>query len=66
VRNWLTDAAEIEHAPGANAIWVRFNEFNAFNYDDLTDRGHSPADVDAQTIPDLIRSMRRWCAANAA
>jgi hypothetical protein len=63
VRNWL--AQELGNAtPGPAAIWARFNEFMADNYDALTARGYSQVDIVNQPIGELIVCMRDWLAAN--
>ncbi len=59
VRNWL--AQELGNTtPGPAAVWNHFNDFMADNYDALTARGYSPADVEAQPIGELIVCMREW------
>ena len=59
VRNWL--AQELGNTtPGPAAVWNHFNDFMADNYDLLTARGYSPADVEAQPIGELIVCMREW------
>jgi len=63
IRNWL--AQELNNAaPGPAAVWARFNDFMADNYDALTARGYSPADIEVQPIGELIICMREWLAAN--
>lgn len=59
VRNWL--AQELGNAtPGPTAVWGRFNEFMADNYDTLTARGYSRKDIEDQPIGELIGCMREW------
>ena len=59
VRNWL--AEELGNTtPGPTAIWARFNEFMADNYDALKGRGYSDKDVSEQPIGELIRCMKEW------
>jgi hypothetical protein len=63
VRNWL--AQEMVNAPpGPTAIWGRFNDFTAANFDDLSTRGYSTKDIDDQPIGELMGCMREWLAAN--
>jgi len=40
VRNWL-DAQAGLHAPGPTKVWANFNDFMAWNYDELKDRHYS-------------------------
>jgi hypothetical protein len=63
VRNWL--AQELESTIlGPTAIWARFNEFMADNYDALTERGYSDKDIAEQPISELIRCMKEWIASH--
>ena len=63
VRNWL--ARELGNTtPGPTAVWARFNDFMAWNYDSLTARGYSDKDIADQPIDELIRCMKEWITAN--
>jgi hypothetical protein len=63
VRNWL--AQDLDNAtPGPAAIWARFNEFMADNYDSLTARGYSTRDITNQPIRELISCMKEWLVSN--
>ena len=61
VRNWLAQGLG-NSVPGPAAIWARFNDFTADNFDLLTARGYSPADIEAQPTGELIDCMRDWLA----
>lgn len=63
VRNWLNDEANL-HATGASKIWSDFNEFMADNYLKLTARGFSPKDIRNVSMKELMKSMKKWIAAN--
>ncbi len=65
VRNWL--AQELVDAPlGPTAIWGRFTDFMADNFDDLTARGYSNKDIADLPIGELMDCMREWLAAHPA
>lgn len=59
VRNWLAQDLGNE-TPGPAAVWARFNEFMADNYEALTERGYSSDDISDQPIGELIGCMRDW------
>lgn len=61
VRNWLNNVADL-HAAGPSAIWARFNEFMADNYDHLKSRGFSDDDIQKLPIAELIDHIRDWVA----
>lgn len=61
VRNWLNNEARLS-APGPAAVWGRFLDFMAENYDTLKARGFSDRDVEALPIPELITCMQEWVA----
>ncbi len=61
VRNWLVGACGVE-APGPAAVWGRFCDFMADNFDHLTARGYSKRDVELLPIGELIDSINRWMA----
>jgi hypothetical protein len=63
VRHWLAQNLG-NTAIGPAAIWGRFNDFVADNYDALTARGYSPKDIEEQKIGELIGCMKDWLAAN--
>ncbi|WP_132255844.1 hypothetical protein [Methylobacterium segetis] len=65
VRNWLATEENLS-APGPSAMWDRFNDFVADNYDALTERGYSDRDVERLPIPELLTGMRQWVAAHPA
>jgi hypothetical protein len=63
VRNWL--AAETERRiPGPYALWVRFGGHVADVDAALRADGHSAQDVATLPVPEIIRRMRDWVAAN--
>jgi hypothetical protein len=64
VRNWLNTEARLR-APGPAAVWARFNEFMADNYDALKLRGFSDKDVDRLPVGELIVCMQDWVEENA-
>jgi hypothetical protein len=64
VRNWIANQCR-PRAPGPSKIWFAFNEFMAFNYDDLIGRGFSKEDIEKVPIPELIDSMQDWVGGNA-
>jgi hypothetical protein len=63
VRNWLAQVLG-NATPGPTAIWSRFTDFMADNYDKLSGRGYSDADIVAQPTGELIACMREWVAAH--
>jgi hypothetical protein len=63
IRNWLNVEAGLT-AVGPAAIWSRFNDFMADNFDALTIRGFSRADIKNIDISELVVEMRAWILAN--
>jgi hypothetical protein len=63
VRNWLNTEARLR-APGPTAVWGRFTDFMARNYDVLASRGYSPEDIERLPIAELIDDIGRWVGAN--
>jgi len=62
VRNWLAQGmGSTALAPAA--IWGKFTDFTADNYDTLIARGYSPSDIEAQPVGELIDCMRDWLTA---
>ena len=61
VRNWLAQSLGND-VPGPTAVWARFTEFMADNYERLTSRGYSAEDVAEQPIGELLNCMREWIA----
>ena len=59
VRNWLNNHAKLK-ANGPTEMWVRFNEFMAYNYDALKKKGFSDRDIKNLPIDELIDSMTDW------
>ena len=65
VRNWLVNEAGL-NADGPTALWGRFNDFMAENYDDLKARGFSGEDVEKLPVSELLPCMKRWVGQNPA
>lgn len=63
VRNWLKNVC-LADAAGTAKISGAFSDFMAQNYDALTAKGFSPADVEALPISELVECMERWVVAN--
>ncbi|GJE69782.1 hypothetical protein [Methylorubrum podarium] len=63
VRNWLATEAGLK-LPGPTAVWNRFNDFMAANYDRLKMRGFSDSDIENLPIAELMDGMKDWCRAN--
>ena len=63
VRNWLKNVC-LADAAGTAKISGAFSDFMAQNYDALTAKGFSPADVEALPISELLECMERWVIAN--
>ena len=63
VRNWLVCQASLT-MPGPEAMWGRFIDFMAANYDILKGRGYSDRDIERLPVSELIPNMKRWIAAN--
>lgn len=60
VREWLCEAAGMDDAPGAEAIWFDFVEFTLRDSDRLQARGYSAANVEARSVSALMRAMGDW------
>ena len=63
VRNWLKNVRLLDAVVTAR-IASAFTDFIAQNYDSLTAKGFSPADVEALPISELVECMERWGAVN--
>lgn len=59
VRNWLSVEAAIR-APGPTAIWARFTDFMADNYDVLKARAYSDEDIERLPVVELIPCIKEW------
>jgi hypothetical protein len=59
VRKWLRNACRLP-IPGPARIWGDFNDFMAYNYDELTLQGFSDSDIQLLAIPELIECMAGW------
>jgi hypothetical protein len=65
VRNWLNGETGLG-AIGPAALWSRFNDFMADNFDNLTARGFSKTNIRNIDVSELVSEMRAWIAANPA
>jgi hypothetical protein len=63
VRDWLNTEARL-HALGSDAIFGRFTDFMAHNYDALAARGYSASAIEALPVAELIDDMARWAREN--
>lgn len=61
VRNWLNAAAGL-NAAGPEKVWSACNDFTAYNYRALKQRGYSDADIDHLPVHELVAQMKAWCA----
>jgi hypothetical protein len=61
VRDWLNNEAQLK-APGPSAIWARFTDFMAANYEELKSRGFSDKDILKLPISELMANMKEWIA----
>lgn len=59
VRNWLAQGLGTA-IPGPAAVFNKFTDFTADNYDRLKGRGYSDADIASQPISEVIECMRDW------
>lgn len=64
VRNWLATEVPVPAALGATGVWDRFIDFTADHHAALSARAYSPADIQSQSIAELIPAMRDWLASN--
>jgi hypothetical protein len=59
IRDWLVTTESLQGAPSDNLIWTRYNEFQAFLYDELVEKnGHKSVDV--VQISEINQSMNQW------
>lgn len=63
VRDWLVVEARID-APGPGALWGKFIDYMADDYDALKLRGFSDTDILKQGIPELMPRMKTWVMAH--
>lgn len=63
VRNWLSSEAKLK-VLGPTALWGRFTDFMAWNYDDLKRQGFSDRDVEELPVPELMQCMKDWVRAH--
>lgn len=59
VRDWLVQSAKTKPT-AANAIWRAFNEFMAWNYDDLKEKGWSKAHINSMAMNEMKDRMQNW------
>jgi hypothetical protein len=59
VRNWLNTEARLR-ALAPSAIWSRFEDFTAANYDRLEARGFTPSEIERLQISELTAEMADW------
>ena len=59
VRNWIAIEAGVK-PPGAGAVWGRFLDFMAVNYDSLKARNYSDDEIERQPIAELIQCIADW------
>ena len=64
VRNWLKIEVGIIRAPGPSRIWGAFNDFMAYNYDELIDLGFSKKEISKLPINELMGYMKEWINVN--
>lgn len=65
VRDWLAVEAKVL-APGPTAMWAKFTDFMADDFDLLVARGFSEKDIANQSMGELMPRMREWVAKNTA
>lgn len=63
IRHWLVNDVGID-LPGPSALFDQFMQFMADNYEYLLDHGFNKDDIPGLPVPELIRYMREWVAAN--
>jgi hypothetical protein len=63
VRDWLVNV-ELKRSASGNAIWAKYNDFQAYLYEEVvvTD-GH--LSVDDVQITEIIHHMENWCRQNS-
>lgn len=63
VRNWLVNQRELR-APGPAALWGRFTDFMADNYDALKGRGFSDLNIEKLPVAELLPCIEDWLASH--
>lgn len=63
VRDWLVQEARVPET-GSTAIWYSFNDFTAWNYDDLTNLKWTNQDIIDMEMNELRNRMSRWLSKN--
>ena len=63
VRHWLVNDVGI-NLPGPSALFDLFMQFMADNYEYLLEHGFNKDDIPDLPVPELIKYMREWVAAN--
>ena len=63
VRHWLVNDVGID-LPGPSALFDLFIQFMADNYEYLLEHGFHKNDIPGLPVPELIKYMREWVAAN--
>ena len=51
-------------APGPSAMWAKFTDFMADDYDVLKVRGFSDSDIANRAMGELMPRMKEWVEAN--
>lgn len=59
-RNWLAEVGHISRPPSGSAIWNAYNDFCAWQYDELTPQGYSKDDISTLPIGEVLDHMRQW------
>ncbi|MDX1914841.1 MAG: hypothetical protein SFU55_04585 [Methylophilus sp.] len=63
IRDWFVATEELHDAPSGNLIWARYNEFQAYLFDELVEKnGHQS--VDDVQIAEINQYMNRWVKEN--
>jgi hypothetical protein len=60
VRNWLAEIGHISRPPSGSAVWNAYNDFCAWQFDQLTPQGYSKEDIATLPIGEVLDHMRQW------
>lgn len=63
IRDWFVSTESLHGAASGNLIWSRYNEFQAFLFDELVE-GNGHESVDDVQISEINQYMNRWIEEN--
>ncbi len=60
IRNWFSTVDPLGDYPGANQVWVAYNQFYDDITDILTDKGYTDLEIENMPVADFVRFSKDW------